>query len=49
MYEFVPQTDQSDLVQIDAVDDLIKKESGDLCLEESHYPTGGKRRNRVPG
>lgn len=25
MYEFVPQTDQSDLVQIDAVDDLIKK------------------------
>jgi len=25
MYEFVPPTDQSDLVQIDAIDDLIKK------------------------
>ncbi len=25
LYEFVPPTDQSDLVQIDAVDDLIKK------------------------
>jgi len=41
MYEFVPPTDQSDLVQIDAVDDLIKKSLVTYALKNRISQQGG--------
>ncbi len=44
IYEFVPPTDQSELVQVDAVDDLIKKSLVTYALKNriSQQGTGGK-------
>ncbi|UCH91683.1 MAG: LPS-assembly protein LptD, partial [Nitrospirota bacterium] len=41
MYEFVPPTDQSDLVQVDAVDDLIKKSLVTYALKNRISQQGG--------
>lgn len=45
MYEFVPQTDQDDLVQIDAVDDLIKKSLVTYGLKNRISQQGGDGRS----
>jgi LPS-assembly protein len=41
LYEFVPPTDQSDLVQVDAVDDLIKKSLVTYALKNRISQQGG--------
>ncbi len=41
MYEFVPPTEQSDLVQVDAVDDLIKKSLVTYALKNRISQQGG--------